>query len=221
MITDTHFYQDTFDHDKGQKSVISGRRLHWRLSAGFFCFLSSIYLQFSKTSPLKSGESSEKSSGENRIKSCHVCGCHGFFGPDFSIWELIAQLHRTCVTQGFLAGIVLCNWYAFIQCFLWTHQLHINCLGISLPTARTAVTQNSCFRIISVIISGLIVWISLEIHMDQWLSNLSKSLESSDLDRCWSKECSFFKICCLFCGVVSSGAWAAWLPSRYTWWLVW
>ena len=28
---------------------------------------------------LKSGESSEQSSGENRVKSCHVCGCHGFF----------------------------------------------------------------------------------------------------------------------------------------------
>ena len=48
-----------------------------------YCFFSSIYVQFSKTSPLKSGESSEKSSGENRVKSCHVCGCHGFFGPDF------------------------------------------------------------------------------------------------------------------------------------------
>ena len=51
--------------------------LHW-----IFCFFSSIYVQFSKTSPLKSGESSEKSSGETRVKSCHVCGCHGFFGPD-------------------------------------------------------------------------------------------------------------------------------------------
>ena len=54
-------FQDKFDHDKGQKSAISGRRLHWRLSTGFFCFFSSIYVQFSKTSPLKSGESSEKS----------------------------------------------------------------------------------------------------------------------------------------------------------------
>ena len=51
-----------FDHDKGQKSAISGRRLHWRLSTGLFCFFSSVYVQFSKTSPLKSGESSEKSS---------------------------------------------------------------------------------------------------------------------------------------------------------------
>ena len=30
--------QDAFDHDKGQKSAISGRRLHWRLSTGFFAF---------------------------------------------------------------------------------------------------------------------------------------------------------------------------------------
>ena len=51
--------------------------VHW-----IFCFFSSIYVQFSKTSPLKSGESSENSSGENRVKSCHVCGCRGFFGPD-------------------------------------------------------------------------------------------------------------------------------------------
>ena len=77
-----HIIQSTFDHDKGQKSAISGRRLHWRLSTGIFGFFSSIYVQFSKTSPLKSGESSEKSSGENRAKSCHVCGCHGFFGPE-------------------------------------------------------------------------------------------------------------------------------------------
>ena len=76
------YVRDKFDHNKGQKSAISAHRLHWRLSTGFFCFFSSIYVQFSKTSPLKSGESSEKSSGENRVKSCHVCGCHGFFGPD-------------------------------------------------------------------------------------------------------------------------------------------
>ena len=30
--------QDKFDYDKGQKSAISGRRLHWRLSTGFFAF---------------------------------------------------------------------------------------------------------------------------------------------------------------------------------------
>ena len=30
--------QDKFDHDKGQKSAISGCRLHWRLSTEFFAF---------------------------------------------------------------------------------------------------------------------------------------------------------------------------------------
>ena len=80
--------QDTFDHDKGQKSAISGRRLHWRLSTGFFAFSPAFLVQFSKTSPLKSGESSEKSSGENRVKSCHACGCHGFFGPELSCEDL-------------------------------------------------------------------------------------------------------------------------------------
>ena len=77
--------QGTFDHDKGQKSANFGapsplEALHW-----IFCFFSSLYVQFSKTSPLKSGESSEKSSGENRVKSCHVCGCHGFFGPEICL----------------------------------------------------------------------------------------------------------------------------------------
>ena len=50
--------------------------LHW-----IFCFFSSIYVQFSKTSPPKSGESSEKSSGENRAKSCHVLWLSWFLRP--------------------------------------------------------------------------------------------------------------------------------------------
>ena len=45
----------------------------------FLFFLQYLCVQFSKTGPIKSGESSEKSSGENRVKSCHVCGCHGPF----------------------------------------------------------------------------------------------------------------------------------------------
>ena len=31
--------QDKFDHDEGQRSAISGRCLHWRLSTGFLLFL--------------------------------------------------------------------------------------------------------------------------------------------------------------------------------------
>ena len=51
-------------------------------------------MQFSKTSRLESGESSEKSSGENRVKSCHVCGCHGFFGPDLCLFPGVCRLRR-------------------------------------------------------------------------------------------------------------------------------
>ena len=42
----------------------------------------------------------------------------------FIIRELILQLHRTSVTQGFLAGILLCNLGASIRYFLCTCQLH-------------------------------------------------------------------------------------------------
>ena len=77
------------------------KALHW-----IFCFFSSVYVQFRKTSPLKSGESSEKSSGENRVKSCHVCGCHGFFGLE--IRRRLNRLENNLVwpngEQGVLAG---------------------------------------------------------------------------------------------------------------------
>ena len=44
----------------------------------------------------------------------------------FVIWEFISHLHRTSVTQGFLAGggILLCNLGASIRYFLCTCQLH-------------------------------------------------------------------------------------------------
>ena len=72
--------------------------LHW-----IFCFFSSIYVQFRKTNPPNSGESSEKSSGENRVKSCHVCGCHVFFGPDF---VSVRNIYRTFFTgRGRLGNI--------------------------------------------------------------------------------------------------------------------
>ena len=75
-------FQDAFDHDKGQIHLQFRGAVSTGGSPLDFLFFSSVYVQFSKTSPLKSGESSEKSSGENRVKSCHVCSCHGFFGPE-------------------------------------------------------------------------------------------------------------------------------------------
>ena len=71
-----------FDHDKDRNLQFRGAVSTGGSPLDFLLFLSSIHAQFSKTSPLKSGESREKSSGENRVKSCHVCGCHGFFGPE-------------------------------------------------------------------------------------------------------------------------------------------
>ena len=105
-------FQDAFDHDKGQKSAISGRRLHW-----IFCFFSSFYVQYSKTSPLKSGESSEKSSGENRVKSCHVCGCHGFFGPDNSPPRKECEKNRPKVPFSDFLGSFLTFWGIFGGCW--------------------------------------------------------------------------------------------------------
>ena len=75
--------------------------LHW-----IFSFFSSIDVQFSKTSPLKSGESSEKSSEENRVKSCHVCGCHGFFGPETVCTDL--QFGATLVCPPPLSTLLTC-----------------------------------------------------------------------------------------------------------------
>ena len=66
---------------QGQKSAISGA-----VSTGFFLF-PSFYVQFGWKRPPKSGESSEKSSGENSVKSCHVCGRHGFSAPIFRSLE--------------------------------------------------------------------------------------------------------------------------------------
>ena len=96
------FCQDKFDHDKGQKSAISGHRVHWTLSTGFLAFSPAFMCNLvRRASPLKSGESSEKSSGENRVKSCHVCGCRDCFGPDFdqgvAILELSFFFWKGCV----------------------------------------------------------------------------------------------------------------------------
>ena len=74
------------------------------------------------------------------------------------VWELISQLHRTSVTQGFLAGILLCNSGRLHKVLSVKAPItHINCLGINFPITHTSVTQKNCFRIICVIISGLIV----------------------------------------------------------------
>ena len=67
----------------------------------------------------------------------------------FIVWELITQLHRTSVTQGF--------WQEFFFCVVGRVRkvlsvnspiTHINRPGINFPIARTSVTQEKRFRII-------------------------------------------------------------------------
>ena len=50
----TILFQDALDHDKGQKSAISARRLHWIFlifSSGLIFFFSRLYVYFSKEMP--------------------------------------------------------------------------------------------------------------------------------------------------------------------------
>ena len=75
-------YQDAFDHDKGQKSAISGKFLHW-------IFLNFRQWNFSFFAPgslcnlvRKSLQNVEKIArfpdGAKGAESCHVSGCHVF-----------------------------------------------------------------------------------------------------------------------------------------------
>ena len=79
----------------------------------------------------------------------------------FIIWELISQLQRTSVTQGLLAGILLCNSGASTTYFLRTCQLRTLIVWEFMSELHTSVTQKNCFRIICVIISGLIVLVGV------------------------------------------------------------
>ena len=75
----------------------------------------------------------------------------------FIVWELISPLHRTSVTLSFLAGILLWKFGCLHEVFsVHVPITHMNCLGINFPITHTSVTQKNCFRIICVIISGLI-----------------------------------------------------------------
>ena len=57
-----------------------GRRLHWRLSTGFFACSPVFMCNLVRRAPLI-WRKVAKNPGENRVKSCHVCGRHGFSGP--------------------------------------------------------------------------------------------------------------------------------------------
>ena len=73
-------YQDTFDHDKRQKSAMSGRRLH----RVFKYFLQWIFFPFLQAHPPKCGEKlpdfRAKKKAQNPVTS--VVAVMVFFGPD-------------------------------------------------------------------------------------------------------------------------------------------
>ena len=76
--------QDTFDHDKGQKSAISGRRLHWIsqiFSSRCFPFFSRFSVQFSKEIAKNVEKIARFPDREKSAESCHLSGCHGFSVP--------------------------------------------------------------------------------------------------------------------------------------------
>ena len=53
----------------------------------------------------------------------------------FIVWELISQSDRTSVTQGFLAGILLCNLHKVLS--VNTPITHINCLELIFNYTHT------------------------------------------------------------------------------------
>ena len=84
------------------------------------------------------------------------CGWEGDYGPEMIthiviVWELISKLRRAAVTQGFLAGIVLCNSGAPEELSVNAPITHKNSLGIHFPIARTLHKKSvseSFFRVI-------------------------------------------------------------------------
>ena len=47
----------------------------------FFAFSPVFMCNLARRAPQNLEKAAKKSSGENRVKSCHVCGCHGFVRP--------------------------------------------------------------------------------------------------------------------------------------------
>ena len=75
----------------------------------------------------------------------------------FIIWELISNYTGHLLHMAFLQEF-FCVIRAPMKVLSVNVPIaHINCLGMNFPITHTSVTQKNCFRIICVIISGLIV----------------------------------------------------------------
>ena len=83
-----HNSQDKFDHDKGQKSAISGRRLRWRLSTGFFAFSPVFMCNLARRAPQnleKVAKNPVEKIASNPVTSVAVMvlsALNKFIGPD-------------------------------------------------------------------------------------------------------------------------------------------
>ena len=93
--------QDAFDHNKGQKSAISGRRLHWILifSSECFPFCPDLLSTLARKSPQNVEKIARFPGGEKSVEPCHVSGCHGFFGPDLGYSTVILHNCFELITQ--------------------------------------------------------------------------------------------------------------------------
>ena len=76
---------DTFDDDKGQKSAISGKFLHWIFGnfspVDTFSFSPDFLFNLVRKWPQNVEKIAGFPGGEKIAESCQVSGCHCFFGP--------------------------------------------------------------------------------------------------------------------------------------------
>ena len=74
---------------RGQKSAISGRCLH-RISrilssVDFLPFSPGLLCNLVRKWPQNVDKIARFPGGETSVESCHVCGCHGVFGPEGAV----------------------------------------------------------------------------------------------------------------------------------------
>ena len=82
------FIQDTFEHDRGQKSAILARRLHcmsYIFSNGFYPFSPGGMCNLVRKWPENLEKVAKIAGGEIYVKSCHVSGRRGFSCSDLLI----------------------------------------------------------------------------------------------------------------------------------------
>ena len=151
--------QGAFDHDEGQKplqfqgAISTGffsskflQRSFWPLSPGFLCNLVG-------KSPQNVEKIARFPDGEKGAESCHVSGCHGFFGPDCGD-SLEKVLKSPLSSLPFLGGLE--------TQISWTDNFMD--ISISLAIGTSCITRP--FQFFYGIITG-----KLHLHLHLWFWN--------------------------------------------------